>query len=61
METCRCQVDTETTAQFLLHCNIFAAERNKMFQEIIRPILESKRLGLPMGMITLALMKIELY
>ena len=37
-------METETTAHFLLHCNIFTAERNKMFQEIIRPIIESKRL-----------------
>ena len=32
METCHFQMDAETTAHFLLHCNIYTTERMKMLK-----------------------------
>ena len=41
-DTCICHNDAETTAHFLLHCNIYAAARNSL-NNIINPILDSKK------------------
>ena len=44
-DTCSCHNDAETTAHFLLHCNIYAAGRNSL-NNIINPILDSKKVVL---------------
>ena len=62
-------MDAETTTHFLLPCDIYTTERNKMLQKI-RNILDSKRLLLPNDDLYVtfllyghdsSLMKIELY
>ena len=37
-DTCRCEMSTETTAHFLVYCNLFTVARVHMFQ-VINPIL----------------------
>ena len=44
-DACSCQNDAETTAHFLLHCNLYAGARNSLNNHI-NPILESKELVL---------------
>ena len=43
--TCSCHNDAETTAHFLLHCNIDAAARNSL-NNIINPISDSEKVVL---------------
>ena len=45
-DTCHCKMSAETTAHFLVYCNLFTEARDHMFQTI-NPILESKGLILP--------------
>ena len=46
IDTCCCKLSAETTAHFLIHCNLYTEVRNKMFQ-VINPILLSNGLRLP--------------